>query len=69
MNRTVSYAVAAFAIALLGGCSSASTEVLPPTVSVSIGQQLIDLKKAKDAGALSEQQYQTQVRRVIDSVR
>ena len=55
--------------AVLGGCSSATTEVLPPTVSVSIGQQLIDLKKARDAGALSEQEYQTQVRRVIDSVR
>ena len=69
MNRTISYALAAFGVALLSSCSSATTEVLPPTVSVSIGQQLIDLKKAKDAGALSEQQYQTQVRRVIDSVR
>jgi hypothetical protein len=56
-------------VALLGGCSSARTEVLPPTVSVSIGQQLIDLKKAKDAGALSDKEYQAQVRRVIDSVR
>jgi hypothetical protein len=54
---------------LLGACSSASTDVLQPTVSVSIGQQLIDLKKAKDAGALSDQEYQTQVKRLLDSVR
>jgi len=53
---------------VLCACSSAKTEVLPPTVSVSIGQQLIDLKKAKEAGALSEQEYQAQVKRVIDSV-
>ncbi len=43
-------------------------DVLPPTISVSIGQQLIDLKKARQAGALSEQEYQVQVRRVVDSV-
>jgi hypothetical protein len=69
MNRSTAYATAVIAVVLLSSCSSATTDVLPPTVSVSIGQQLIDLKKAKDAGALSEQQYQTQVRRVIDSVR
>jgi hypothetical protein len=52
----------------LCACSSASMDVLPPTISVSIGQQLIDLKKARQAGALSEQEYQVQVRRVVDSV-
>jgi hypothetical protein len=52
----------------LGACSSASTDVLPPTISVSIGQQLIDLKKARQAGAMSEQEYQVQVKRVVDSV-
>ncbi len=57
------------ALAMLSACSSASTDVLAPTVSVSIGQQLIDLKKARDAGALSDKEYQTQVKRVIDSVR
>jgi hypothetical protein len=54
---------------LLGACSSTSTDVLPSTVSVSIGQQLIDLKKAKDAGAMSEREYQAQAKRLIDSVR
>ena len=47
----------------------ATALLLPPTVSVSIGQQLIDLKQARDAGALSEHEYQVQVRRVIDSAR
>jgi hypothetical protein len=55
--------------AAVAGCSSSSTDVLAPTVSVSIGQQLIDLKRARESGAISEQEYQTQVRRVIDSVK
>ncbi|MDH5352564.1 MAG: hypothetical protein OEX78_17280 [Betaproteobacteria bacterium] len=41
---------------------------MPPTVSVSIGQQLIDLKNAKDGGALTQKEYEQQVRKLIDSV-
>ena len=51
---------------LLTACSS--TEVVAPTVSVSVGQQLIDLKKAKDSGALSESEWQKQKEKLIDSV-
>jgi len=35
---------------------------------VSIGQQLIDLKKAKDSGALSDSEWQKQKEKLIDSV-
>jgi len=59
----------AAAALLLGACSSATTDVLPPTISVSIGQQLIDLKKARDTGAISETEYQAQVKRVIAAVK
>jgi hypothetical protein len=69
MIRNTIFALAWTAAAMLAACSSARTEVLPPTVSVSIGQQLIDLKKAKDTGAISEQEYQAQVSRVVDSVK
>jgi len=69
MYRTGLSVIALVAALLLSACSSATTDVLQPTVSVSIGQQLIDLKKAKDAGALSEKEYQAQVKRLIDSVR
>lgn len=68
MLRTTLCAIAAVSSAWLCACSSASTDVLPPTISVSIGQQLIDLKKARQAGAISEQEYQAQVKRVVDSV-
>ncbi|MHB1373380.1 MAG: hypothetical protein ACYC5W_17745 [Thauera sp.] len=43
-------------------------EVVRPTVDVSIGQQLIDLKRAREAGAMSDREYERQRKRLIDSV-
>ena len=42
-------------VATLSGCAigSGKTEVNKPT----LGQELIELKKAKDSGAISEQEY------------
>jgi hypothetical protein len=54
-------------VAMLSACSS--TEVVAPTVSVSVGQQLIDLKKARDTGALSQNDYQSHRKALIDNVR
>jgi len=51
--------------AVLGGCGSDPPR---PTLSVSVGQQLIDLKKAKDSGALSEREYESQKDKLIRSV-
>lgn len=51
----------------LAGCGS--TEVVAPTVSVSIGQQLIDLKKARDSGAMSQAEYDKQKANLIASVK
>jgi hypothetical protein len=51
---------------LLAGCGS--HEVVRPTVSVSIGQQLIDLKHAHDRGALTRGEYEQQRQRLIDHV-
>lgn len=53
---------------VLAACGS-TTEVTPPTVNVSVGQQLIDLKKARDGGALTQPEYERQKARLIDSVR
>ena len=56
------------ALSLLAACSSSRTDVMPPVVNVSIGQQLIDLKKARDSGAISQREYEQQTRKLIDSV-
>jgi len=69
MNRMSLPAIAFAALVLVAACSSTDTQVLPPTINVSIGQQLIDLKKAKESGAITEQEYQAQVKRVVDAVK
>jgi hypothetical protein len=46
-----------------------SEPVVQPNVNVSIGQQLIDLKNARDSGALKEDEYRKQRKMLIDSVR
>ena len=50
----------------LSGCGS--NEVVRPAVNVSTGQQLIDLKKARDSGALSADEYESQRKQVLKNV-
>ena len=64
MKQTIM--AATLTAAMVAGCGG--NEVVAPTVSVSVGQQLIDLKKARDSGALSENDYQRQKQSLIDGV-
>jgi uncharacterized protein YcfL len=66
MIRTRSLIAGALLALMLAGCGS-STKVVQPNVNVSIGQQLIDLKNAKDSGALSESEYKKQKQALIDN--
>jgi len=55
------------AMTLLSGClglqlgGGTTTKTQAPTA----GQQLVDLKKAKDAGAISDAEYETQKAKVL----
>ena len=48
--------------------AAALVAALSAPLEVSIGQQLIDLKKARDNGVLSASEYDSQRRRLIDNV-
>lgn len=52
-------------LATLAACSS--SEVVRQ-VDITVGQQLIDLKAARDNGALNAVEYDSQRRKLIDSV-
>ena len=52
---------------IVTGCGGGH-EVVRPTVSVSIGQQLIDLKKARDTGAITASDYERNKKQLINSV-
>ena len=67
--RTAGHIVAALAGALLlvaSGCSS-SSEVKIVNRLVPKDQELSDLKRALDAGALSPAEYEQQRRKVLES--
>jgi hypothetical protein len=48
-------------------CSEEHPVVGQQTVAPTLGQQLIDLQKAKEAGAITEQEYQNQRTRLLES--
>jgi len=57
-----------FALTLLTGCEThlgggTTNRIEQPTV----GQQLIDLQKAKEAGAISDTEYQAQKAKLLNS--
>ncbi len=58
---------AAALCAVVCGCSS--TDVVQAPLEVTIGQQLIDLKKARDNGVLNASEYDNQRRRLIENVK
>lgn len=66
MKKTVaSFVLAVFVASFFTGCLAMSggskTTVSQPTV----GQQLLDLQKARDAGAISPEEYQAQKSKLL----
>ena len=49
---------------LSGGCIAIGNRG-NPNLNPTVGQQLIDLQKAKESGALNEQEYQAQRTKVL----
>jgi hypothetical protein len=66
MKAIASVAAAAVLAVTLAACGS--TEVVNAPVNFSVGQQLIDLKKARDSGALNAREYEQQKAQLIKSV-
>lgn len=64
-------AVAGLAGALLGGCcgGGSSTRAETNINSTTTGQQLIDLQKAYESGALSEKEYTKQKEIILDKAK
>lgn len=65
MKMLGALAVAVVAVVLVG-CSSGPEG---PRVDVTIGQQLIELKEARDSGALTQKEYERQKKRLIENAR
>jgi hypothetical protein len=65
----ISLFIAFTAMTLFTGCIGVSLGGGTKTtvVSATVGQQLLDLKKAKDAGAITDAEYQEQKVKILAS--
>lgn len=66
MNRSIPLAVSLAALTLVSSCAIANRGEISLTRTISIGQELIDLKQARDSGAISEDEYYHLKRKVIE---
>jgi hypothetical protein len=66
--KTVLTIAAAAAMLALAGCGGGGADIRTTTTTVSVGQQLIDLKKARDTGSISQSQYERLKQQLIDRV-
>ena len=52
--------------ALLNGCVIAFGNRIPPDGKPTLGKQLTDLKQARESGAITEEEYQTAKKRLME---
>ena len=66
MKKLILSAVAALSfVVLLNGCIAIGTGPKSQQTTTTLGQQLIDLQNAKNAGAISEAEYQAQKAKLL----
>jgi hypothetical protein len=59
-KRISRFACLGCAVVALAGCTSSNETASGRTSEVTVGQQLIDLKRAYDLGALTQEEYERQ---------
>ena len=68
MNQLIRPLSVCAALMMLAGCSwQVGGGPNHTTIQPTVGQQLIDLQKAKDAGTITEFEYQAQKAKVLKS--
>jgi hypothetical protein len=65
-KTTILFAATLGCAALLNGCVLAFGNRLPEDRKVTLGRQLTDLKQAREADVISEEEYQTAKKRLIE---
>ncbi len=51
----------------MGACSGGGAEIKSEITTTTKGQQLLDLQKAYEAGAMSKDEYERERKRVLES--
>lgn len=50
----------------LGACGGGGADVKSEVSTTTVGQQLLDLKKALDAGAITQKEYERERKKILD---
>jgi hypothetical protein len=68
MKRILLGSTLALVVSVLSGCVIAmgNRDLGQGKPHATLGQELTDLKKARDAGAIGEDEYQAQKKRILD---
>ncbi len=67
--RHIAVCLAFSGVLLIGiaGCGGGGAEVRSEVTTTTVGQQLLDLKKAYDAGAMTQKEYEQQRAKVLNA--
>lgn len=68
-TRTRNWILATALLAALGvsACGGGGADVKSEITTTTTGQQLLDLKKAYDAGAMSKEEYERERQRILSN--
>jgi len=66
MKSVLTFVCVAIAALSLNGCVVALGNRVPPDNKATLGKQLTDLKQARDSGAITEEEYQTAKKRLVE---
>lgn len=66
-GRTLTLWATLTGLVLFGGCVASYKGSQPPPQTTTLGQELIDLKKARDEGAMTDEEYTEQKTRMLGS--
>ncbi|MBA3006945.1 MAG: gas vesicle protein GvpG [Proteobacteria bacterium] len=64
--RLVMWILVIAMVPVLSGCGGGGAEVRSEVTSVTTGQQLMDLKKALDIGAMTRDEYDREREKILD---
>jgi hypothetical protein len=65
VSRIAGLTTALMISAAIAGCGGGGADVKSVTTTTATGQQLIDLKKALDTGAITQEQYEKEKARIL----
>ena len=65
-NKLVLLAMCGFLVLGVTACGGGGADVKSQITTTTVGQQLIDLKKAYDAGAMTQQEYEQQRKKILN---